>query len=771
MKNIIILLSAVALCVSVATAQPVRGIPLDAKQKEAQTQQDNTNYYYAVEWAKKVREDLPKDQPSLQMIAMSEMMMRDYPASAIAYQELLKNDSTAQQYQEDRFNFARVLKMDGKYKEAKYQFEQFLKSSQDAAKRASAEMEIKGIDMAQKATKTEGVMVKNAGTAVNSAYSEVSPFLFGEDIYFSSIRSDVLIELNPEGKPTSNKVKDQYSKVYKSAKSADNWASAKALDAAINKLGIHNANVSLSEDGNMLFFSRCVLNGMKENCDVYVSMKVNGAWADAQKVTGGVNGDDFSSKHATVGKINNKTAIFFAANMAGGKGGYDIYYAVHESGAAFSTPVNVDAPVNTAQNEETPFYKNDVLYFSSEGHPSFGGYDVFKASQSGVKWSGVENMGADVNSSADDLHYTLDASGFNGAFSSNRATDKEGIAGKSSTCCFDVYTITYPIPVIVDLEVLAFDTKGEELSGVTLALVEGDTKDEQTNDRSNFFKWEDINKETTYKVVATKAGYKPAEIEISTKDIAASKTLKEKVSLEEIPVVIIDLEVEVLTDNGEKLTGVTVTLEEVGGSKDEKSSETENTFKWGDLKKGTTYRVTASKPEWGSASQEFTTENVSKSITLNEKLSLKEPFTVSESRPIQLRNINFDLAKWDIRPDARPQLDKLAELLRDIPAIQKVEMSAHTDSRGSDTYNLNLSQKRAQSAVDYLVSKGIDRNRLVAVGKGEKELVNQCKNGVKCSDDEHERNRRVEFRILEGPKTVPADYFLDGVTGEKQKDN
>ena len=114
---------------------------------------------------------------------------------------------------------------------------------------------------------------------------------------------------------------------------------------------------------------------------------------------------------------------------------------------------------------------------------------------------------------------------------------------------------------------------------------------------------------------------------------------------------------------------------------------------------------------------------------------------------LEIDEIYFEYDKADIRPESKPALTKILEYLNYYPEI-KVELSAHTDSRGSDSYNKRLSQKRAQSTVDYLVDHGIERSRLVPVGYGETKLRNHCKNGVKCSDEDHMFNRRVELKVL-----------------------
>src|SRR5690606_5408755 len=128
---------------------------------------------------------------------------------------------------------------------------------------------------------------------------------------------------------------------------------------------------------------------------------------------------------------------------------------------------------------------------------------------------------------------------------------------------------------------------------------------------------------------------------------------------------------------------------------------------------------------------------MSTSLTLNKLV---------KDKAIEVKDINYDYAKWDIRPDAAERLDTLVQTLKDNPKIT-IELSAHTDSRGKDAYNLDLSQKRAQAAVDYIVSKGIDAGRITAKGYGESKLRNKCKNGVKCSEEMHEKNRRTEFKV------------------------
>ena len=115
---------------------------------------------------------------------------------------------------------------------------------------------------------------------------------------------------------------------------------------------------------------------------------------------------------------------------------------------------------------------------------------------------------------------------------------------------------------------------------------------------------------------------------------------------------------------------------------------------------------------------------------------------------LQLSTIYFDFDKFDIRPDAEVEIQKVIAAMEKYPSL-RIKANSHTDSRGIDVYNLWLSKRRAESTVNYMISKGISADRLEGEGFGETRLVNECGNGVKCSKVEHELNRRSEFIIME----------------------
>ena len=163
-----------------------------------------------------------------------------------------------------------------------------------------------------------------------------------------------------------------------------------------------------------------------------------------------------------------------------------------------------------------------------------------------------------------------------------------------------------------------------------------------------------------------------------------------------------------------------------------------------DLSPNSDYTVAGIKTGFLSEVKDFTTKGINGSIVIEKDLYVD---VIELNKAIRIENIYYDFDKWNIRPDAAVELDKLVKILKDNPTIW-IELGSHTDSRGKDAYNLNLSQKRAESAVDYIVSRGIDRNRITARGYGETQLLNRCSNGVECTEEEHQLNRRTEFKIV-----------------------
>ncbi len=162
------------------------------------------------------------------------------------------------------------------------------------------------------------------------------------------------------------------------------------------------------------------------------------------------------------------------------------------------------------------------------------------------------------------------------------------------------------------------------------------------------------------------------------------------------------------------------------------------------LKKNSTYVATSQIDGYMNSSKTITT--VGKPFGLIKETIIVEKAVVGQI--FVMENIYYDFDKWDILPESEIELDKLVKVMIDNPSW-KVELGSHTDCRGNDAYNEKLSQKRSDSAVAYIVNSGIQKDRIIAKGYGESQLVNECDDGVVCTEAQHRKNRRTEFKILE----------------------
>ena len=164
------------------------------------------------------------------------------------------------------------------------------------------------------------------------------------------------------------------------------------------------------------------------------------------------------------------------------------------------------------------------------------------------------------------------------------------------------------------------------------------------------------------------------------------------------------------------------------------------------LEAGSDFSIVGKKANYISNIEKLSTMGLNRSATLYVKLELSIE-EASVGKDISLKNIYYDLGKTAIRASASSDIDKLLQFLTDNPGI-KIEIASYTDSRGSDAANQKLSQARAQAVVDFLISKGIATERLLPKGYGETKLVNGCSNGIKCTEDQHQQNRRTEFKVV-----------------------
>ena len=730
----------------VADAQPLNASRPEYMLQVADEKLEAKDYVNALDFYTKYYE-ATKDRGVLYKMGMADMAIKDYAKAESNFARSLQRskNSSVEVNEDARLYLGMMQKTNEKYDEAVVTLEEFIKGSKDASKVARAKTELEGAKLAMRMKENPKMLLENLGSKVNTPNSEYSPSVSGGFLYFAALR---------DGKITliDGKEGDYFAKIYKTGINAKGeFDKPEALGGEVNRVGSHQGNVSFSPDGQTMYFSRFVLSGneISESTIFYSTKQGDGTWGAAKEVSG-INGK-WQVKHPAVGELYGKPVIFFTSNMESTKGGFDIFYANKLGEGEFANPVNLGDVINTVSDDETPFYQNGKLYFSSNGHPTIGGSDIFVASWNGATWTKPENMGKGYNSPANDQYFSLDANG-TAFFTSNR---KGGRSLKSSTCCEDIYIVKQE-PVIIDLVVDAFDPKKQPMKGLTYQFMDLSAKgsgDSKTADKYMAA----LAQKRQYSMIVSKAGYYNDTITFNTVDITKTTTIKKTANMRPLPIISANLEAKAEA-GGKPLTGVNFTLTEVSSNKSD--ARVLDVYRAG-LPLNKSFRLIAGKAGYTTDTVVFNTNNITETTTIEKLLKLKvKIITVTTNQKIALNNIFYKLDKYEANyahmqnfEEAQKSLDYLYDIMVKYPTMV-IELSSHTDARGSDAYNMILSQKRADGAKAYLVAKGIKSEVIVAKGFGETQLVNRCANGVKCDDEEHLQNRRTEFKIISGPTSI-----------------
>ena len=356
-------------------AQPINSSTYGTKIYLAELATESNDYYNALKYYQEAYDDR-KDKALIPLIADNHYKLRDYKKAESYYSRLFRKrrGKAVEVAPEIRFKYARVLKVNGKYDEAIEQLQSVISNSQDAQMKELAEYELNGAEYAKIVRPVPRLTVENAGTKVNSSFSEYSAFVSGTDMYYSSFDRNKVLILDGEEQ-------DYHAKIYKSSKKDEAWGKPSPLDEKINRPGFHTANVTFSPDGQRMYFTRQLIEGneVSESNIFYASANGDGQFGAANEL-GGVNGE-WIAKHPSIGELFNKEVIFFVSDMAGGQGGMDLWYASRDLSSHaidFTFPVNLGNKINTLGDEITPFYdiENGDMYFSSNGQPSMGGQDI-----------------------------------------------------------------------------------------------------------------------------------------------------------------------------------------------------------------------------------------------------------------------------------------------------------------------------------------------------------------------------------------------------------
>lgn len=462
-----------------------------------------------------------------------------------------------------------------------------------------------------------------------------------------------------------------YTDLYFVERDGDTWKSPVPLNGVNGKY--HDGIASLSKDGKTMYFTRSHYDGKRlgkdsnseNNTQIYFSLQdANGNWTEARTVP--FNNPEYMYAHPSLSEDGKM--MFFSSDMSGGFGGMDLYMTKLEE-TNWSKPVNLGANVNSTGDEVFPFLQsNDTLYFSSDSHTTLGGKDILYSVLRGGEWSKPYHLSYPINSPGDDFGVAIEPSGKTGYLSSDRF-------GSDRIYSFEMFNPELVLKGLVTGKNNMLPIGG---AAVTVINITDGTEEVIYTDDKGEFSYQLVPGKN-YRIKVEEEGHFAQTKELSTINKTKSEEIGMVFEMEELVV---------------STTDPSITPNKDGEGKD--------------------------KQDVGTKSGEYT---------------------------YAVPNIYWDYNKWDIRPDSEPYLDDLVRLFKDNPKL-KVELRSHCDSRGSHAFNDELSQKRAKAVVDYLIAKGVKRSMLVSKGMGKRALLNRCSDGVECSEEEHQVNRRTEFIVL-----------------------
>lgn len=268
------------------------------------------------------------------------------------------------------------------------------------------------------------IEIKNMGPEINSKYPDYAPLI--------SADGSTLLITSSRASSTGGLIDDFdgnfYEDIYISKKTNNRWSLPLGLGDKINTAG-HESNVSLSPDGyKLVFYHHPSINpNNKFSGDLFTSILKGDQWTTPERISGKINSGDWEPSGFFT---PDEKSFIFASAKKDGQGGTDLYMAAKNAQGEWETPVNLGKTINTAYNEDSPFMLPDskTLYFSSEGHNSMGGHDIFMSEYNAItkEWSKPQNLGYPINSAHDDIYFSLSADGTTAYFSAKRAGDTYG---------------------------------------------------------------------------------------------------------------------------------------------------------------------------------------------------------------------------------------------------------------------------------------------------------------------------------------------------------
>lgn len=598
--------------------------------------------------------------------------------------------------------------------------------------------------------KNNNVTVENIGNQVNSLDREYAPVIHqsGEVILFTSRR-----------KYKGNKLDKgdlmPYEDIYAAKKTENGWQLLtdkgelkKYLPENVNTKK-HDASITYSADGNTIYT-------YKKDA-IWQSTLNNGNWSLLKKLDETVNASKFNVPSVTISSDGN--SLFFVSTRKDGIGGKDIYKSNKNANGEWDTPTLLSANINTKDDEDGPYLTEDgkTLYFSSTGHSSIGGYDIFKSELINGEWSTAQSLGIPYNSPADDIFYVVDKTNKNGFFSSSR------VEGNGA---FDLYRFSSECKNLENTEIrgIVYDNLNRKplRSNLKLTNNESNTDVISTTNLASNGKFLLVAKpENSYILTVEAEGFSSQQITIFVPKQCDYFQLFSEISLEKVTIDNKDYQVATLRNSffnrAELNTNSTVdTAVNVPDFKDDA-----DTYYQDDI-------------AFMAKSRNFTPENTPNYNVISDTIEFKSvSVAVADTKYPEFGPVYFDFDKSNLTKEAKKELDKIATYLkseegkdlvlnitghtdgkRDMDLNKKIfakkiiEFTIEASEQRSKNYNTELSKSRANNVAKYLKQKGIKESQTTINYFGEEEPVAPNKNNDGSNNLENQKlNRRTTLKF------------------------
>lgn len=629
----------------------------------------------------------------------------DYANAQRQYRFLMSRFKTGLE-EEYYFRYSQTLKATGDYKESNNVIRNYLSSTNNNESLNDFEKENKVLENVT----AIGNRFEIKNLAINTVNSEFGAVKKGQNLVFSGVKKKAGL-FDKTYKWNNELYLDLLTVPIENKKSSDS-----IVDFFSDELNtpMHEANAVFTKDGKTVYFTR---NNFKKgkraknsnkisNLQIFKAELINNKWTSVVSLP--FNSDDYSTEHPALS--NDEKTLYFSSDMPGTLGSFDIF-SVSINSVDYGIPKNLGDKINTPKKEQFPFIsKDNKLYFSSNGHTGYGSLDVFVSEIEKNSFSKPLNIGLPVNSGFDDFSFTIDSESKEGYFSSNRPGGKgnDDIYQLKETELLLIEDCTQFIAgVITDI-----DTK-MPLENALVSLQNSDKIEIQRGMTTPKGKFSfTVACETGYSVLASKEDY--------SKDSKSFKLNKERNKTTDASM---SLKSDVMIQKEEEIAIQKKKNEEIAlFEKDKKDKQI-------------------------AAQKEIEIAQIKKKEKIDNIIASEKDVVKDKDRLIiKTDPIYFDYDLWYIRKESKPILNRVIDIMKKYPDMV-VEIGSHTDNRGNDKYNRNLSTHRAESTGAYFISQGIIEKRIIAKGYGETVPIVKCEPSESCSEEEHELNRRSEFVI------------------------